>query len=191
LSDRSQVEPAGESSSPPVGPPGKLELAELGRRGGKVRGRKQPERASDRYERTALKIEAELAQGASVAVVAQNAGVSPRSVTNWLAQGMVVRRRAPDPIIDPATSTATGLNRLHEAEDGLLAVVLKAAQRGSWPAAMKLLAVIRPEVYGNRNVQAAAERPAPAPTTEEKLRHQHTFAEIDELARRRQAGARR
>jgi hypothetical protein len=37
-----------------VGPPGKLDLAELGRHGGKARGRKQPERASDRYERMAL-----------------------------------------------------------------------------------------------------------------------------------------
>jgi hypothetical protein len=46
-----------------VGPPGKLELAELGRRGGKVRGRKQPERASDRYERMALKVLEELLTG--------------------------------------------------------------------------------------------------------------------------------
>jgi hypothetical protein len=46
-----------------VGPPGKLDLAELGRRGGKARGRKQPERASDRYERMALKALEELLTG--------------------------------------------------------------------------------------------------------------------------------
>ena len=78
----------------------------------------------------------------------------------------------------PAGSTS--LDGLQTAEDGLLTVVVKAAQRGSWPAAMPLLGIIRPDVYGNRPVAP----PVPTGVATERERRA-IFDEIDELAARR------
>jgi hypothetical protein len=81
-------------------------------------------------------IERELASGSAVAVSAQRAGVSRRTLTSWLSEGRVARRQlaAPDP--EPELSLD---EHLDQAEPVLVAVILEAARRGNWRAAAWLL----------------------------------------------------
>jgi hypothetical protein len=65
--------------------------------------------------------------------------------------GKVERREQPEPepiVSAPSTGVPTSDldERLRQAEPGLLAVVIAAAQRGSWQAAMCLLEAINPEL---------------------------------------------
>src|SRR5262245_60199699 len=119
-------------------------------------------------------IERDLATGATQAAVCQRAGVAPRSLARWLADGKVVRRKlehAPPPVA-PELPIA---ERLMQAEPGLVAAIIQAAQRGSWQAAAWLLERSYPDRWGRRDAKA------PLPPTD-------AFSEVDELAKRRRAG---
>jgi hypothetical protein len=130
----------------------------------------------------------ELADGVPVNVTAQRVGVPVRTLHSWLAAGKVERRQRPDPLTiaaqDPETPDLE--NRLRQAEGGLLAVVLGAAQRGSWQAAMRLLEAIDPQRWGRQPRQPPAMLATPPPpTSREREQVADLFAEIDELAARR------
>ena len=76
----------------------------------------------------------ELADGVPVNVTAQRVGIAPRTLHSWLADGRVVRREQPDPLLVDATAppAAPGLDeRLRAAVPGLVSVVLQAARRGA------------------------------------------------------------
>lgn len=125
------------------------------------------------------RIEAQLAAGTTQAVVAQRAGVNPRTLRQWLTAGKVARPpsvRVPPPP-EPVMPTMEGeslADRLARAEPGLVAAVIQAAQRGSWQAAAWLLERSFPERWGRRE----AVPPPPA---------QDRFSEIDDLATKRRA----
>jgi hypothetical protein len=131
------------------------------------------------------RIEQELADGAPVVVAAQRTGVSPRSLTRWLSQGLVIRPSAPDAPLgfaatppDPAPGTGGSIEgRVADAEEGLVAVILAAARRGSWQASAWLLERSIPERWA---------RP-PARTTEAPRvpALPGVFDEVDQLAARR------
>jgi hypothetical protein len=79
-------------------------------------------------------VERALAQGAPLSVAAASAEVSPRTVSRWLTEGRVVRRRlaaAPEPE-PPAPGEDLSV------EKALVATVLRAA-REDWRAAIALL----------------------------------------------------
>jgi transposase len=123
------------------------------------------------------RIEAQLAAGTTQAVVAQRAGVNPRTVRQWLAAGKVARPpsvRIPPPAepVMPTTEGESLSERLARAEPGLVAAVIQAAQRGSWQAAAWLLERSFPERWGRRDA------PPPMPPAD-------AFGDVDELAARR------
>jgi hypothetical protein len=87
--------------------------------------------------------ERELAAGAPVAVAAQRIGVGRRTLTRWIAEGRVVRRKlasAPDPVPPPEGEQPLSFaERFAKAEPGLVGVIAAAAGRGSWHATAWLL----------------------------------------------------
>jgi hypothetical protein len=133
-------------------------------------------------------VERELADDVPVVVVAQNAGVSPRTVHSWLKAGRVERRRTPEPLdVDLASAPEdepTLDEKLIAAEPGLAAVILAAAQRGSWQAALAILERRLPERWSRPTRGRPIEQP-PEPTPESGS----VWSAIDELAARRR-GAR-
>jgi hypothetical protein len=120
-------------------------------------------------------IERDLASGTTRARAAQRAGVPDNSLKRWLAEGKVVRRQldhAPPPPPSPELPIA---ERLVQAEPGLVAAIIQAAQRGSWQAAAWLLERSYPDRWGRRDAKP------PLPPAD-------AFSEVDELAKRRRAG---
>jgi transposase-like protein len=90
-------------------------------------------------------IEAGLARGAPVAAVAAAAGVSERSIANWLSEGHVVRRSltlADEPGDEPGVP-GEGVDRFERA---LVGAVLRASAT-DWKAARWLLQIKWPEKY--------------------------------------------
>lgn len=97
-------------------------------------------------------LERELAQGVPVVVAAQRVGRSPRTVHAWLQSGAVVRRRlaaAPEPVpdLEQEPDLPDDDERVQAA---LVGVIMKAAQRGSWPAAKWILETRWPQRYARR-----------------------------------------
>jgi hypothetical protein len=91
-----------------------------------------------------------LAQGAPLSVVAASAGVSPRTVSRWLAEGQIVRRdlvAVPEPI-EPAAGGALGDDDVG-IERALVGSVLTAAKT-DWRAATWLLERRWPRRYARR-----------------------------------------
>src|SRR5262245_2114298 len=119
-------------------------------------------------------VERELAMGATQALVAQHAGVTERTIKRWIADGKVVRRQL-EHAPPPAAPELPIAERLVQAEPGLVAAIIQAAQRGSWQAAAWLLERSYPDRWGRR------EPKAPLPPAD-------AFSEVDELAKRRRAG---
>jgi hypothetical protein len=101
--------------------------------------------------------------------VSQRTGVKARSLERWLADGRVTRRRN-QPELEVLSPEL-----LEQAEPQLVAVIIAAAQRGSWQAAAWLLERRWPERW-----LRATQRPHMAPSDDDAA-----FAEIIELARRR------
>jgi hypothetical protein len=90
-------------------------------------------------------VERQLAEGIPVVVVAQDAGVARSTLHSWLADGRVVRREQPDPLLVETTAphAAPDLDeRLRAAVPSLVSVVLQAARRGSRQAAFRLLEAV-------------------------------------------------
>jgi hypothetical protein len=119
------------------------------------------------------RIERELATGATQATVAQRTGVTARSLKRWLADGKVVRRQLERaPAAPPPEPELPLPARLAQAEPGLVAALIQAAQRGHWQAAAWLLERSFPDRWARRDPTA----PAGAADA---------FSELDELAARR------
>jgi hypothetical protein len=120
-------------------------------------------------------IEQALGAGAPIDVAAASAGVSARSVSHWLQDGSVVRREltpAPEPIGEEVPLT----ERLAQAEPGLVAAVITAAQRGRWMAAAGILERAWPERWAR---PGRRDELPPEPLADDP------FREVDELAERR------
>jgi hypothetical protein len=82
-------------------------------------------------------VERALAAGAPLTVAAASADVSPRTISRWLEEGLVVRRQlaaAPEPELEQVGAG----EREVDVEKALVATVLKAA-RHDWRAAIALL----------------------------------------------------
>ena len=152
------------------------------------------------------RIEAELAQGVPVVVVAQNVGVSKSTVHSWLGSGRVVRRRPADPLdfreerpaedgsyttLDPdlgrrsspteAEPEQPSLDaQLAAAEPALVGVVLQAARRGSWQAALDVLERTLPERWARPSRARPLEVVATAPNP-----MQDVLDELDQVRQRR------
>jgi hypothetical protein len=95
-------------------------------------------------------VERALAQGAPLTVAAASAGVSPRTVSRWLAEGEVVRRdlvAVPEPE-DPAAGGALADDAVG-IERALVGAVLTAA-KSDWRAATWLLERRWPTRYARR-----------------------------------------
>jgi hypothetical protein len=137
-------------------------------------------------------IELELADGASIATVAQHAGVSKRTLHSWLERGRVERRIEPPaelvaelpplaPELDAALARATSESRLL----ARIAAHAHAGEPTSWRAAAWLLEREHPSKWGAERLRArepAASMPNPMG---------EVLDELDELRRRREARMRR
>ena len=123
------------------------------------------------------RIEADLGAGIPVAVAAQRANVSRRSLHRWLSDGRVTRPppTAPPPLV---TDDRPLPELLAEAEPDLIEAIDRAAQRGSWQAAAWYLERAFPDRWARREAG-----PEPGPMD--------AFSELDELAARRRAHATR
>jgi len=122
-----------------------------------------------------VRIEHELGLGGTREVVCQRTGVSRGSLDRWIATGKVVPgRQTPEVPRDPSTLS---LSRLQQAEPGLLAAIVSAAQRGQWQAAAWVLERAFPERWSKPDGKLPPAFGAAA----------DAFAEIDELAARRRA----
>jgi hypothetical protein len=96
-------------------------------------------------------VERALAQGAPLSVAAASAGVSPRTVSRWLAEGEVVRRdlvAVPEPE-DPAAAGGALADDAVGIERALVGAVLTAAKT-DWRAATWLLERRWPRRYARR-----------------------------------------
>jgi hypothetical protein len=110
----------------------------------------------------------------------------PPSLTRWLSRGLVTRPAEPDaPLgfvaappdqVTPANGSSVG-ERVANAEESLVAVVLAAALRGSWQASAWLLERSIPERWARPPARSADAPRVPAPPG--------VFDEVDELAERR------
>jgi hypothetical protein len=93
-------------------------------------------------------IEATLATGAPLAVAASAAGVSKRTVSRWLENGAVARRRlaaVPDPVEEDE------LPEEEKIERAVIRTILAAAVQGNdWRAAAWLAERRWPKKYGRR-----------------------------------------
>jgi hypothetical protein len=118
------------------------------------------------------RVERDLERGMTQPVVAQRAGVAPRTLAYWLASGKIVRRPAPPPPKSESPPELPLAQRLEQAEPGLVAAIIAAAQRGSWQAAAWLLERSFPDRWARRDPGT------PVP-------QQDRFSEVDELAARR------
>jgi hypothetical protein len=112
-----------------------------------------------------------LGQGQSVWRAAGELGVSPRTATCWLDQGLAQR-----PVEEPIRLPLELRDRLVSAEPGLAAVVLRAA-RSDWRAALAILERVAPERW--RLPQLRVEQPS-GPRSAAGV-----WAELDELAEKR------
>jgi hypothetical protein len=120
-------------------------------------------------------VERDLAAGVPVAVAAQSAGVGRRTLHRWLDRGLVVRRglaaaAEPGPTLD---------ERLDQAEEPLVAIIVAAAKRGSWQAALALLERRWPDRWA-RPPRRQPETGPPAPLAGDRV-----LDELDEIRRRR------
>ncbi len=87
-------------------------------------------------ERIAV-VERELAQGAKIAAAAATAGVAPRTVSRWLEDGTVARRRlhsVPDLDLESGEALTD-----EQVETAMATAVIQAAQGGEWRAARFVL----------------------------------------------------
>jgi hypothetical protein len=92
-------------------------------------------------------VERALAAGAPLRVAASSAGVSARTVSRWLEDGLVVRRTLS--AVPDEFAASTELPDDDEAvQRGLLASVLEAARKGDWRASVWLLRTRWPARYG-------------------------------------------
>jgi hypothetical protein len=115
-----------------------------------MRGVARPSKLTDQVR---SEVERELALGTPVVVAAQRSGISPRTLSRWLAAGLVGHRPPPVEPTTPKLDLEPGDDdsidaRLRAAEPGLVAVVLESARRGSWQAAAFLLERSNPEPAG-------------------------------------------
>jgi transposase len=125
-------------------------------------------------------LERELADGHPIAVAAQRHGLGRRTLTRWISEGLVVRRRlAPAPDPEPVPTEELLDAKLAKAEVGLVGVIAAAAQRGSWQSAAWILERRWPERWARPPQRTAPENVPPAPAAGDP------FAEIDMLAERR------
>jgi hypothetical protein len=109
-------------------------------------------------------IERDLADGLLLAVVAERAGVSERSLHRWLAEGRIVRQsvepsKTGSPEIKGTAVEPDLQERLAAAEPALVSVVLAAAKRGSWQAALALLERTFPERWARPTRARLVEEP--------------------------------
>ena len=81
-------------------------------------------------------------------MVAATAGVSKRTVSGWLRNGLVVRRQLA--AVPEAPEPAAGPGDQDGIERALVGAVLRAAQGGDWHAASWLLERSWPQKYGRR-----------------------------------------
>jgi hypothetical protein len=134
------------------------------------------------------RIESELADGIPIAIVAQNVGVGRSTLHEWLSSGRVVRRvtsadPAPLELVQgsPAENGSPDSleERLRDVEPGLVAVLVNAAQRGSWQSAAWLLERIDPSRWAKPSRTRALEERPRIPLADDP------FREIDQLAARR------
>jgi hypothetical protein len=91
-------------------------------------------------------IERALAAGAPLDIAGASAGVSARTVSRWLTDGHVVRRRLAA-VDDPAVGIAELPEDDDEIQQRLLATVLRAADAGDWRASVWLLKARWPERF--------------------------------------------
>lgn len=136
--------------------------------------KKGPGRPSALTPARRTRVERELAAGATVEAAAQRVGVTKRTLMRWLAAGKVTRPGVPPPPVVPTGQSLA--ERLEQAEPGLVAAVIQAAQRGSWQAAAWMLERSFPERWGRRDGSTVVAAPS-----------KDQFAEIDELAGRRRS----
>jgi hypothetical protein len=141
------------------------------------------------------RIELDLADGIPIAVVAQNVGVGRSTLAGWLAAGRVARRPHPrrlELVYESPPEGASGPSleeRLAAAEPGLVAAIVKAAERGSWQSAAWLLERIAPERWGR---PSRSERPLePRAPSSPLIDPEDPFAEVLELAAARRRRRRR
>jgi hypothetical protein len=93
-------------------------------------------------------VERALASGATVAMAAAAAGVSPRTVDSWIARGVVARRRlrsVPEPDREPVPGDGRFSDEV--IEEAMVAAILKAAPV-DWRAARFILQSRWPERWG-------------------------------------------
>jgi hypothetical protein len=90
-------------------------------------------------------VERALAMGASLGVAGASAGVSARTVSRWLEDGLVIRRELR---AVPELDAAELPDDDEEIQRELLATVLSAARNGDWRAATWLLRQRWPQRYG-------------------------------------------
>jgi hypothetical protein len=128
-------------------------------------------------------LERELAAGVPVAVAAQRFGVGSRTLHRWLAAGLVRRELPAQPVVHDVVHYGADEvsldDRLLRAEPGLVAEIIAASRRGSWQASAWLLERIAPQRWA-KPARRTEEPPAHVPREEAGI-----FAELDELARRR------
>jgi hypothetical protein len=93
-------------------------------------------------------IERALAGGAPISVAAASAGVSARTVSRWLGEGLIVRRDlAAVPELDETTVGPTAVEDDEAVQRALVRAVVRAAQH-DWRAASWLLRQRWPTRYG-------------------------------------------
>jgi hypothetical protein len=144
-----------------------------------MRGVARPSKLTDQVR---SEVERELALGTPVVVAAQRSGISPRTLSRWLAAGLVGHRPPPVEPTTPKLDLEPGDDdsidaRLRAAEPGLVAVVLESARRGSWQAAAFLLERSNPARW--------ARPPARATTEPAGASRSSVFDEVDAFRRRR------
>jgi hypothetical protein len=132
------------------------------------------------------RIERELGDGIPIVVVAENTSVGRSTLHEWLATGRVARPKReekPLALVHDLPTERTSPDSIHErlraAEPGLVAVLVNAAQRGSWQSAAWLLERIDPSRWAKPSRTRALEERPRVPLADDP------FAEVDQLAARR------